>query len=222
LVVEDEPDLLDAVVFAFRKEGMKPIPCKDGEEALRLVKERRPDLVLLDLMLPGLDGIEVCRRLRAHEETARIPIIMVTAKAEETDAVIGLGVGADDYVRKPFGLKELVARVRSLLRRGAEPPEAAGQPIRYGDLEIDPARHEVRLRGKAIPVTATEFRLLVHLTRNPGRVYSRAQLLDKAVGTDVIVIERNIDVHISALRRKLEDYGDRLLTIRGVGYKFVE
>ncbi len=222
LVVEDEPDLLEAVVFALRKEGMKPIPCKDGEEALRLVKERRPDLVLLDLMLPGLDGIEVCRRLRASEETARIPIIMATAKAEETDAVIGLGVGADDYMRKPFGLKELVARVRSLLRRSAEPPEAAGQPIRYGELEIDSARHEVRLRGKSIPVTATEFRLLVYLARNPGRVYSRAQLLDKAVGTDVIVIERNIDVHISALRRKLEDYGDRLLTIRGVGYKFVE
>ena len=221
LVVEDEPDLLEAVVFALRKEGMKPIPCKDGEEALRLVKERRPDLVLLDLMLPGLDGIEVCRRLRASEETARIPIIMVTAKAEETDAVIGLGVGADDYVRKPFGLKELAARVRSLLRRSAEPPEA-GQPIRLGELEVDPARHEVRLRGKTIPLTATEFRLLHHLARNPGRVYSRAQLLDKAVGTDVIVIERNIDVHMSALRRKLEDYGDRLLTIRGVGYKLLE
>ncbi|HEX5139202.1 MAG TPA: response regulator [Planctomycetota bacterium] len=221
LVVEDEPDLLEAVVFALRKEGMKPIPCKDGEEALRIVKERRPDLVLLDLMLPGLDGIEVCRRLRASEDTARIPIIMITAKAEETDAVIGLGVGADDYVRKPFGLKELAARVRSLLRRTNEPPEP-GQPIRHGELEVDPSRHEVRLHGKPIPVTATEFRLLVHLARNPGRVYSRAQLLDKAVGTDVIVIERNIDVHISALRRKLEDYGDRLVTIRGVGYKFVE
>jgi len=221
LVVEDEPDLLEAVVFALRKEGMKPVPCKDGEEALRLVKERRPDLVLLDLMLPGLDGIEVCRRLRASEETARIPIIMVTAKAEETDAVIGLGVGADDYVRKPFGLRELVARVRALLRRDSEPTEA-GQPIRQGELEVDPGRHEVRLRGKPIPLTATEFRLLHHLVRNPGRVYSRSQLLDKAVGTDVIVIERNIDVHMSALRRKLEDYGDRLLTIRGVGYKFTE
>lgn len=221
LVVEDEPDLLEAVIFALRKEGMKPIPCKDGEEALRLVKERRPDLVLLDLMLPGLDGIEVCRRLRASEETARIPIMMVTAKAEETDAVIGLGVGADDYVRKPFGLRELVARVRSLLRRNAEPAEA-GQPIRHGELEVDPARHDVRLHGKAILLTATEFRLLHHLVKNPGRVYSRAQLLDKAVGADVIVIERNIDVHISALRRKLEDYGDRLVTIRGVGYKFGE
>jgi len=221
LVVEDEPDLLEAIVFALRKEGMKPIPCKDGEEALRIVKERRPDVVLLDLMLPGVDGFEVCRRMRASEETARIPIIMVTAKAEETDAVIGLGVGADDYVRKPFGLRELVARVRAILRRSSEPPET-GQPIRHGELEVDPARHEVRLRGEPIALTATEFRLLVHLLRNPGRVYSRAQLLDKAVGTDVIVIERNIDVHVSALRRKLLDYGDRLLTIRGVGYKFVE
>jgi two-component system phosphate regulon response regulator PhoB len=221
LVVEDEPDLLEAVVFALKKEGMKPVACRDGEEALRLVKERQPDLVLLDLMLPGLDGIEVCRRLRASEETARIPIIMVTAKAEETDAVIGLGVGADDYVRKPFGLKELVARVRSILRRGAEPSDA-GRPLRLGELEVDPARHEVRLRGKAVLVTATEFRLLHHLMKHPGRVYTRAQLVDKAVGKDVIVIERNIDVHVSALRRKLEDYGDRILTIRGVGYKLAE
>jgi len=221
LVVEDEPDLLEAVVFALKKEGLKPVPCQDGEEALRLVKERRPDLVLLDLMLPGLDGIEVCRRMRADEETARIPIIMVTAKAEETDAVIGLGVGADDYVRKPFGLRELVARVRTLLRRSAEPPDA-GQPLRVGELEIDPSRHEVRLRGEVIPLTATEFRLLLQLAKSPGRVYSRQQLLDKAVGTDVIVIERNVDVHISALRRKLLDYGDRIVTIRGVGYKLAE
>jgi two-component system phosphate regulon response regulator PhoB len=221
LVVEDEPDLLEAIVFALKKEGLKPIPCQDGEDALRLIKDRRPDLVLLDLMLPGLDGIEVCRRMRAAEDTSKIPIIMVTAKAEETDAVIGLGVGADDYVRKPFGLRELVARVRSLLRRSAEPPEA-GQPIRQGELEVDPSRHDVRLRGEPVLVTATEFRLLHHLVKNPGRVYSRAQLLDKAVGADVIVIERNVDVHISALRRKLKDYGDRIMTIRGVGYKFAE
>jgi len=221
LVVEDEPDLLEAVVFALKKEGLKPVPCRDGEEALRLVKERQPDLVLLDLMLPGLDGLEVCRRLRSDEGTARIPIIMVTAKAEETDAVIGLGVGADDYVRKPFGLRELVARVRTLLRRSAEPTDT-GQPVRIGELEIDPARHEVRLRGEAILMTATEFRLLLHLARSPGRVFSRQQLLDKAVGTDVIVVERNVDVHISALRRKLLDYGDRIVTIRGVGYKLAE
>lgn len=222
LVVEDETDLLEAVLFTLKKEGFKPIGCTNGEEALRLVSEVRPDLVLLDLMLPGLDGIEVCRRLRSNQETARIPIIMVTAKAEETDAVIGLGVGADDYVRKPFGLRELSARIRSVLRRLDEPSDSAPPIIRVDELEVDPSRHEVRLRGEAIPVTATEFRLLHLFVRNRGRVYTRSQLLEKVVGSDVIVIERNIDVHVSALRRKLKDYGDRIITIRGVGYKFAE
>jgi len=222
LVVEDEEDLLEAVVFALRREGLKPVPCRNGDDALRLVKDEQPDLVLLDLMLPGLDGLEVCRRLRSSEETARIPIIMVTAKAEETDAVIGLGVGADDYLRKPFGLKELIARIRAVLRRAEDADEGPPTVVRHGDLEVDPARHEVRLQGEAVPMTATEFRLLVHLVRHPGRVFTRPQLLDKAVGSDVIVVERNIDVHISALRRKLGDYGDRIVTIRGVGYKFAE
>jgi DNA-binding response OmpR family regulator len=221
-VVEDEGDLLETVVFALKKDGMRPIRATNGEEALRLVKSERPDLVLLDLMLPGLDGLEVCRRLRSSEETARIPIIMVTAKAEETDAVIGLGVGADDYIRKPFGLKELIARIRAVLRRQAEADEAGLPVVRIGDLEVDATRHEVRLRGQPIPMTATEFRLLHHLARHPGRVFTRAQLLDKAVGSDVIVVERNIDVHVSALRRKLGDFGDRILTIRGVGYKLTE
>ena len=222
LVVEDESDLLDAVLFTLKKDGLRPIGAADGEEALRLVSERKPDLVLLDLMLPGIDGLEVCRRLRSSEETARIPIIMVTAKAEETDAVIGLGVGADDYVRKPFGLKELAARIRALLRRTEEAGNAASEAVRRGDLEVDPARHEVRLRGEPIVCTVTEFRLLHHLVSHPGRVYSRAQLLEHAVGTDVIVVERNVDVHISALRRKLDDYGSRLATVRGVGYKYLE
>ena len=222
LVVEDEPDLLETVAFALKKEGMKPVRCSDGKEALDLVRESRPDLVLLDLMLPGMDGLEVCRRLRSSEETARIPIIMITAKAEETDAVIGLGVGADDYLRKPFGLKEMVARIRAILRRAEEPADPAPRVIRTGELEIDPARHEVRLKSDSIPFTATEFRLLYHLARHPGRVFTRAQLLDKVVGHDVIVVERNIDVHVSALRRKLKDYGDRIHTVRGVGYKFIE
>ncbi|MHC4957935.1 MAG: response regulator [Planctomycetota bacterium] len=222
LVVEDEADLLEAVLFAFRKEGLKPIGASDGEEALRLVKEKRPDVVLLDLMLPGIDGLEVCRRLRSSEDTARIPIIMVTAKAEETDAVIGLGVGADDYVRKPFGLKELTARVRAVLRRADEPVDPSPKLIRIGDLEVDPARHEVRLHGDVVVCTATEFRLLHYLAKRPGRVYSRLQLLEQAVGSDVIVVERNIDVHVSALRRKLGDYGARIVTVRSVGYKFAE
>jgi len=222
LVVEDETDLLDAVSFALKKDGLKPIPAENGEDALRLVEESRPDLVLLDLMLPGLDGIEVCRRLRSNDKTARIPIIMVTAKAEETDAIIGLGVGADDYIRKPFGLKELVARVRAVLRRSEEPQDPSPRIVTAGELEVDPSRHEARLAGNPINLTATEFRLLYHLVRNRGRVYTRGQLLERAVGSDVIVVERNIDVHISALRRKLGEYGSRIETIRGVGYKFSE
>jgi DNA-binding response OmpR family regulator len=222
LVVEDEADLLEAVCYTLKKEGMRPIRAMNGEEALQLVEEERPDLVLLDLMLPGVDGLEVCRRLRSSEKTASIPVIMVTAKAEETDAVIGLGVGADDYIRKPFGLKELVARIRAVIRRKDEPSDPTPPILNIEELEVDPSRHEVRLRGEPISFTATEFRLLHHLVRNRGRVYTRAQLLDKAVGSDVIVVERNIDVHISALRRKLKDYGERIITIRGVGYKFAE
>ncbi|MGQ0615347.1 MAG: response regulator [Planctomycetaceae bacterium] len=222
LIVEDEPDLLDAVAHALRKERMRPLRAIDGETGLRLARAEAPDLVLLDLMMPGLDGLEVCRRLRADPATARIPIVMMTAKAEETDAVIGLGVGADDYVRKPFGLKELVARIRAVLRRGEEPADEVPRVLRVDDLEVDAARHEARLRGEVIVLTATEMRLLRQLARHPGRVFTRAQLLEKAVGNDVIVIERNIDVHIAALRRKLQDYGDRLVTIRGVGYKFAE
>ncbi|MHC4952769.1 MAG: response regulator [Planctomycetota bacterium] len=222
LVVEDEIDLLEAVSFALKKEGLKPIRAGSGEQALELVEETRPDLVLLDLMLPGMDGLEVCRRLRANEQTARIPIIMVTAKAEETDAIIGLGVGADDYIRKPYGLKELVARVRAVLRRAQEPAETGARIIEAGDLQVDPSRHEVTISGQPVTLTATEFRLLHHLVRNRGRVYTRAQLLDHVVGNDVIVIERNIDVHISALRRKLGEEGVRIETIRGVGYKFSE
>jgi len=222
LIVEDETDLLDAVAYALKREGMQPVRCTHGEQALQLVRETRPDLVLLDLMLPGMDGLEVCRRLRSNPETARIPILMATAKAEESDAVIGLGLGADDYLRKPFGLKELVARIKALLRRGEEPADDAPRPVRAGDLVVDPSRHEVRLHGKPVFCTATEFRLLRYLMEHPGRVFSRAQLIDKAVGREVIVVERNIDVHISALRRKLEDYAGRLATVRGVGYKFVE
>jgi len=222
LIVEDEPDLLDAVSHALRKENMRPLRATDGETGLRLAREEAPDLVLLDLMLPGVDGLEVCRRLRSEPATARIPIVMLTAKAEETDAVIGLGVGADDYVKKPFGLKELVARIRAVLRRGREPEGEAPPVVRVGDLEVDAARHEARLRGEVIVCTATEMRLLRHLALHPGRVFTRAQLLERAVGNDVIVIERNIDVHIAALRRKLKDYGERIVTIRGVGYKFAE
>jgi DNA-binding response OmpR family regulator len=220
LVVEDEPDLLDLVVYNLRKEGFKPLRAENGEKALELARDERPDLILLDLMLPGLDGLEVCRRLRAHESTSGIPIVMVTARAEESDAVVGLALGADDYVKKPFGVKELVARVRAVLRRTSAGADPMPKVVRVDELEVDPARHEVRIRGIDVVCTPTELRLLHHLVRNRGRVFSRAQLLDKAVGNDVIVTDRNIDVHVATLRRKLADYGARIVTIRGVGYKF--
>jgi two-component system phosphate regulon response regulator PhoB len=222
LVVEDEPDLLDLVVYNLRKEGFRPVRAENGEKALTLAHEERPDLILLDLMMPGLDGLEVCRRLRASEATRDIPIVMVTARAEESDAVVGLSVGADDYVKKPFGVRELLARVRAVLRRTSAGADPALKVLRVDDLEVDPARHEVRLRGEDVVCTPTELRLLHHLVRNRGRVFSRSQLLDKAVGTDVIVIDRNIDVHVAMLRKKLQDYGDRIVTIRGVGYKFTD
>jgi DNA-binding response OmpR family regulator len=222
LVVEDEPDLLDLVVYNLKKEGFKPLRAETGEKALEIARGERPDLVLLDLMMPGLDGLEVCRRLRASEVTADIPIVMMTARAEEADAVVGLAMGADDYVKKPFGVKELVARVRAVLRRTGASADPGQKVVRVGDLEVDPAKHEVRLRGKDVVCTPTELRLLHHLVRNRGRVFTRAQLLDKAVGTDVVVIDRNIDVHVATLRKKLDDYGLRIVTIRGVGYKFAD
>ena len=222
LVVEDEADLLDLVVYNLRKEGFRPIRAESGEKALELARSERPDLVLLDLMMPGLDGLEVCRRLRSNEATAGIPIVMMTARAEESDAVVGLSVGADDYVKKPFGVKELLARVRAVLRRTGAGPDPAQKIVRVDELEVDPGKHEVRLRGQDVVCTPTELRLLHHLVRNRGRVFTRAQLLDKAIGPDVIVIDRNIDVHVATLRRKLKDYGDRISTIRGVGYKFAE
>lgn len=222
LVVEDEPDLLDLVVYNLKKEGFRPLRAETGEQALELAKLEKPDLILLDLMMPGLDGLEVCRHLRGNEFTASIPIVMMTARAEESDAVVGLSVGADDYVKKPFGIKELVARVRAVLRRTAATPDAAPKVVRVDDLEVDPGRHEVRLRGADVVCTPTELRLLLYLVRNRGRVFSRQQLLDKAVGTDVIVVDRNIDVHVATLRKKLKDYGSRIVTIRGVGYKFAD
>ena len=220
LVVEDEADLLDLVVYNLRKEGFRPLRAETGEKALEIARTEKPDLVLLDLMMPGLDGLEVCRRLRANEATADIPIVMMTARVEESDAVVGLSVGADDYVKKPFGVKELLARVRAVLRRTGAGPDPAMKVVRIDELEIDPGKHEVRLRGVDVVCTPTELRLLHHLARNRGRVFTRAQLLDKAIGQDVIVIDRNIDVHVATLRRKLKDYGARIVTIRGVGYKF--
>ena len=222
IVIEDEPDILEVIEYNLRREGYRVQTARDGEDGLRLVREKSPDLVLLDLLLPGLDGIEVCRKLKEDAVTRPIPIIMVTAKGEESDVVLGLGIGADDYVTKPFSPRELVERVRAVLRRVPRRDDhgAAGERLSHGAVAIDPGRHEVRVGGKAVTFTATEFRLLYFLASHPGRVFTRDHLLSRVIGADAVVIDRNVDVHIRAVRKKLGECRDLIETIRGVGYRF--
>jgi len=220
LVVDDEPDIVELIRYHLEKAGYRCLAGADGAAALRLVRERQPDLLILDLMLPGLDGLEVCRQLRRDPGTARLPIIMLTARAEEVDRVVGLEVGADDYVVKPFSPRELVARVRALLRRTREPVATAVQ--RIGDLEIDEAKHRVAVRAAAVELTAKEFGLLAALVHANGRVLNREQLLETVWGyANAAEIEsRTVDVHIRRLREKLGPEARRIVTVKGVGYRF--
>ena len=220
VVIEDEADILEVIQYNLKREGYQVLTSRDGEEGLGQVREQAPALVLLDLMLPGLDGIEVCKQLKQNPVTRAIPIIMVTAKGEESDIVLGLGVGADDYVAKPFSPKELVARVKAVLRRGPLQEERAGERIVAGEVVIDAARHEVLVAGKPAVFTATELRLLHFLASQPGRVFTRDQLLSRVIGEDAAVIDRNIDVHIRSIRKKIGEHRDLIETIRGVGYRF--
>ncbi len=223
LVVDDEEDLVKLMQHHLQREHYEVVTAFDGESALKAAKEKVPDLVILDLMLPGMDGLEVCRRLKSDPRTAQVPIIMATAKAEEADAVIGLAQGADDYIRKPLQLRELVARVGVRLRAAEERATSDERKVvRFGDLVIDAVKHEVSLKDKPLKLTMTEFRLLRHLATNPGRAFTRNDLLDSAVAPDAIVIDRNVDVHVATLRKKLGPYGRHILTIRGLGYKFRE
>lgn len=220
LVVDDEKDILDLVRHHLEKEGFHCLQASNGGAALRLARESRPDLLILDLMLPGLDGLEVCRRLRRESPTARLPIIMLTAKAEEVDRVVGLEVGADDYIVKPFSPRELVARVKAILRRTQEP--AAPHTIRVGDLEINEGGHQITIRGKAVELTAKEFGLLCALVRANGRVLNREQLLETVWGyAEAAEIEsRTVDVHVRRVREKLGPEARRIVTVKGVGYRF--
>ncbi|MCX7788189.1 MAG: response regulator [Spirochaetes bacterium] len=218
LVVDDEPDILELVRFNLEKEGFEVKTVQNGEEALRWVNRHVPDCIILDLMLPGLDGIEVCRRIKGTESLRPIPILMLTAKAEETDMVIGLEIGADDYITKPFSPKVLVARVRAALRRNKD-TALAPQTISVQGIEIDLNKHEVRVDGHKVELSATEFALLELLARKPGWVYSRAQIIDGIKGKDYPVTERSVDVQILSLRKKLMERGKCIVTVRGVGYK---
>jgi len=219
LVIDDESDLIELVRYNLTAEGFQVMAALDGETGLDLASRELPDLVLVDLMLPGMDGLEVCRRLRMAEGTAVIPLIMLTAKASESDRVVGLEVGADDYITKPFSPRELIARVKAVLRRAA-PAGPSADRLKRGALSIDLSRHEVYCNDTPVGLTATEFRLLRHFASRPGRVFSRTELIDRALGRDVTVLDRTIDVHVMSLRRKLGKCGDQIETVRGFGYRF--
>ena len=219
LLIDDEKDILEMVRYNLEKEGFDAILATSGQSGLDIATKHKPDLLILDLMMPGLDGVEVCKRLRANPSTNRIPIIMLTARAAETDRIVGLEIGADDYITKPFSPRELVARVKAVLRR-TRPAEELPQLIRQGDIVIDLARHEVTCAGKPIVLTATEFRILQTLAGRPGRVFGRDEIIDSAIGDDNNVFDRTIDVHITSIRRKLGKQGDVIETVRGFGYKF--
>jgi len=221
LVVDDERDILELIRYNLEKEDFHVRTVESGEDALRLARETEPDLIILDIMLPGMNGTEVCKRLKSAAETHHIPVLMLTAKSSSSDVVNGLELGADDYVTKPFIPSVLLARVRAVLRR-AERSEAASAPparIRVHDILIDVSRHEVSAGDTPVSLSATEFAILEFLARNPGWVFSRNRIIDAVKGEDYPVTERSVDVQILGLRRKLGDHGKHIETVRGVGYR---
>ncbi len=222
LVIEDDDDIVELLTYHLVREGFLVFTATSGENGLEAAKRNPPQLILLDLMLPGIDGLEVCRLLRADDRTAAIPIVMLTAKGEEADVVAGLEVGADDYVTKPFSPAVLVARVRNILRRKSIRLADDETPLKVQDLVIHPGRHEVLLKNKRLDLTITEFRLLHLLARRPGWVYTRKQIVDAVRGEDYAVTERAVDVQLVGLRRKLGSAGHYIETVRGVGYRFFE
>jgi two-component system alkaline phosphatase synthesis response regulator PhoP len=223
LLVEDEGDVAELMRYNLAKEGYDVVLTASGNEVIRLARESRPDVILLDIMIPQLNGWEVCRRLKKDPELAAIPVIMVSGRVEEGDKVLGFEVGADDYVTKPFSPRELIARVRAVLRRGRQPDVKEKKALKAGDLEIDRYRFEVRMKGRQVDLTPKEFELLATLVGAPGRVFGREELLDMVWGRDGFVEPRTVDVHVARLRgkfaaAKLEEPG--IETVRGVGYRF--
>ena len=231
LVVEDEEDIRELVSYNLLKEGYQVAGVASGEDALAAIASKPPDLVLLDLMLPGLDGLSVCRKLKADPQTDSIPVVLLTAKGEEADIVVGLNMGADDYITKPFSPKVLLARLRAVLRRAGTQPgssaeeeeaEEGAEIVEIRDLMIHPGRHEVFVRGGPVELTATEFKLLHFLAQRPGWVFTRQQILDGVHGDNYAITDRAVDVQVVGLRKKLGAAGSYIETVRGVGYRFKE
>jgi DNA-binding response OmpR family regulator len=220
LVVDDEKDLLELARYRFEQEGFHVLTAESGERALELVRKDAPSAVVLDVMMPGLDGLDVLRRLRNAPESSALPVILLTAKGDEADRVVGLELGADDYVVKPFSPRELVARVKAVLRR-VDRRDETPKIVVAGPLKMDTSRREVLVDGKPAPLTTTEFDVLLLLASKPGRVYTRAELIDRARGSDAVVTDRVIDAHVASIRRKLgEDAAAWVETVRGYGYRF--
>jgi len=226
LVTDDEEDIVDLISYNLAREGYSIIKAYDGEAALRQVKLQKPDLLILDLMLPRMSGIDVCKTIRSNPDSANLPVIMVTAKGDETDKIIGLEIGADDYVTKPFSVRELVARVRAVLRRRQkEKKPLAEDEFSYRGLKINYAAYEVTVDDKIVMLSPTEIKLLFFFTQHPGRVYTREQIIDNVWGDDTFITPRAVDVHIRRLRSQIEkdvNNPQYIITVRGVGYKFNE
>ena len=219
LIVDDENDILTLLKYNLEKAGFRVISAQDGPEAVNTAKKERPDLILLDIMLPSMEGTEVCKILKGNEATRHIPVIMLTAKGEEVDRIVGFELGADDYIIKPFSPRELVLRVKAVLKRGHEEDTKS---IKAGPVTIDINKSAANLDGKLLSLTATEFKLLAELAKSPGRVLTREVLLDRVWGNDCYVIDRTVDTHITRLREKLGNHGDCIETVRGFGYRFRE
>ncbi|MGD0278894.1 MAG: response regulator [Smithella sp.] len=226
LIVDDEQDIVELISYNLEKEGFSTIKTYDGISVFNIIATKKPDLLILDLMLPGMNGLDICKKIRANPATADLPIIMLTAKGDELDKVIGLEIGADDYITKPFSVKELVARVRTVLRRLQDRPKTVLQEqFIYKGLAINYASCSVKIDGKPVTLSPTELKLLFFFSRNPGRVYSRNQLLDQVWGDDTFITDRAVDVHIRRLRSQIEKDIENpryILTVRGFGYKFAE
>lgn len=220
LIVEDEKDIRDLVEIHLKKAGFETTLARDGQEAFRKIQSSKPDLIVLDLMLPEMDGKELIKLLKAREETKQIPIVMLTAKTEEVDRIVGFELGADDYIPKPFSPRELVLRVQAVLKRTEKRSDEETPPLRIGELEIDEANFEARVKGRKLELTKTEFSLLTELVKAKGRLQTREALLEKVWGFDSYGDSRTVDTHFSRLRQKLGKLGERIETVRGVGYRF--